>query len=195
MKRRSLLTTTAATTTAVIGSGCMFVSGSEQPPSGREVIDVSVSVPDSAQFTITPTVTHASITSDRTAQIELAVTWHGNKPTQVKFGNAIPFSYPQYSADPRGLLLLPADNGIERRNERTWIPKTGEDGLAAPMVMYSPKLVSGETVTGTWELWGDPEEVSYIEPGTYHFENSLGVNSKTIWWTLTMTIKAGSSTN
>ena len=197
MKRRSFLTTTAITTAAVIGSSCLFVSGSEQPPSGRKVTDVSVSVPDSARFTITPAMTYASITAAQTAQFELVVVWHGDDPTQFKFGNAVPFSYPQYSADASGLFLLPADAGVERRNKQTWIPKIREDGLAAPMVMYSPKLVPGETVTGTWELWGDPEEVSYIEPGTYQFKNSflIEAHDEPISWTLTVTIEADTSSN
>lgn len=164
---------------------------------GREVTDVSASVPDSAQFTITPTVTHASITSDRTGQIELAVTWNGDDPTQFKFGNETPFSYPQYSADSSGLLLLPAEAGIERRDKQTWMPKTGEGGLGAPMVTREPELNPDETVTGTWDVWGDPEHVSFIEPGTYHFESSLlvGTNNEPISWTLAVTIEAGSGSN
>ena len=197
MKRRNFLATTGAVTTAVLGSGCMSVSGSKQPPSNREVTKISTSVPDSAQFTITPTVVHAPITPDRTAQIKLAVTWNGDDPTTFKFGNAVPFSYPQYSSDSRRVLLIPVDAGVERQNEQMWIPETGEDGLAAPMVSKEVQLNPGETVANTWAVWGNPDEVSYVESGAYSFESSLKLSSSNqpVSWTFSMSITAGDSSD
>lgn len=182
MKRREMLMSTA-----VLGCGCLNTA-SNSPPSGRRLTNVTVTCLESAPISITPTVTRASITQDQTAQLELTVRGQGKKRTEVLFGNAIPFSSDQRSK-PDGTLLLPASQNFGRKNQQTWLPAPGED-IIGPGGVVGRKFKSGETVTTNWSVWGDPDHVEYIEPGTYEFENSVTVESTDdqIPWTLTITI-------
>lgn len=164
-------------------------------PSEREVRDISVTVPDSSPISIEATVKRASITPEQTAQFDLAVTWNGDEIQSLSFGNEIPFNEPNYSTSTNGLLLLTADSGVERRNQNVWLPKTGDDDrLPTNQNLVVGELSPGETVTESWAVWGDPRHVSHIEPGTYQFENSIGLGSwdsdsgDQISWTLTITI-------
>jgi hypothetical protein len=165
-------------------------------PSEREIQNISVSVPDSTPISIEATVTRASITPKQTAHFEIAVTWNGDETQSISFGNEIPFSEPNYSTSANGLLLLSTDSGVERRNQDVWLPKTGDDGrLPTKQNLVVGELDPKETVVESWTVWGDPRYVSYIESGTYQFENSIGLGSvdsdtvNQISWTLTITIQ------
>lgn len=187
MDRRGVISTACL----LASSGCIRGLRQKGSPSVREVESVDVSLAESSNVSITPTLLQASISAFETGRFNLAVTWEGDTDERIKFGNAIPFSEPNYSTEPSGLLLLPVNGGYERRDKRTWLPKTGSDGRVwASMEMVEPKLATGETVTGEWAIWGDPRHVSSIKPGTYTFENrfELGSGDDPIAWTLTVTI-------
>jgi galactose mutarotase-like enzyme len=134
-------------------------------------------------------VTRASISRDQTAQLELTVKSQGEEPTEVLFGNAIPFNSDQRS-NPNGTLLLPASQNFERKNQQTWLPAPEED-IIGPGGVAGKDFESGETLTTDWSVWGDPDHVAYIEPGTYEFENSVTIESTDdqIPWTLTVTVE------
>jgi len=76
------------------------------------------------------------------------------------------------------------------------VPKTGDDGeVSAPLNLVSANLDPGESVSGEWSVWADPNEASHVEPGTYRFDNEVSLTSKTlesdgepIPWTLSITI-------
>ena len=193
MNRRTFI----AAAGTVIGSGCMSTRALTDggTPSQREITDISVSVPESSPLSITATIVQASITPKQTAQFELAVTWNGDESQSLSFGNEIPFSEPNYSTSSNGLLLFTTDSGVERRNQDVWVPKTGDDGqIPIKQNLVVGDLAPGETVTETWAVWGDPQYVSHIEPGTCHFENTIGLGSldsdsvNQISWTMTVTI-------
>jgi hypothetical protein len=171
-------------------SGCLGTSGTD-PPSGRRVTDLSVSGPDSDLVSIAATVARSRVTAEGTAQFTVTVAGQREESATLVFGSHVPFSAPQYSTPP-GLLLLPASENVERRTERTWIPREGYQMSDREIVVED--LADGETVTGKWAMWGDPEHVSYVEPGTYEFETSVRVDSSDdpIPWTLTVTVGDGS---
>lgn len=169
----------------------MSAFGQQGTPPVREVESIDVSLSESSNVSITPTILQSSISADETGRFKLEVTWKGDTEEQFKFGNEVPFSEPNYTSEPSGLLFLSVNAGYKRQNSRTWLPKTGSDGrVGASMEMVEPKLTPGETATGKWAIWGDPRHVSYIEPGTYTFENKLALGSgdDPIAWTLTVTI-------
>lgn len=173
-----------------------FSSDGGSPPE-RKLEDISVSVPESSRVAITPTIKQAKITSEQTAQFGLAVTWNGSESQSLTFGNEIPFSYPNYSSDSTGLVLLPANTSIERRNQETWVPKTDDTGhIPSESDLIIANLDPNETVSGEWEVWADPQHASQISSGTYRFENQIGLYSdlseeggEPITWILTIKIK------
>lgn len=167
-------------------SGCLDTSGTESP-SGRALTDLSVTGLDSAPVSIRATVTRARITGEQTARFVLTVTRQDDGRVTLVFGSHVPFSAPQYST-PSGLVLLPANADVERRTRRTWLP--GEGYRLPDQEVMVKDLDSGETLTGNWDVWGDPEHVSFIEAGTYDFEARVTVESsdEPIPWTLTVTV-------
>lgn len=193
MKRYPLL----AMAECLVRSRCM--DGNTLPDGGspprHEVKNITASVPETSNFLITAAVKQSLITPKQTARFELAVTWYGESSTTFKFGNSIPFSQPKYSSAPPGLLLLPPGGGVERQNDQTWLPKkTSSNTLGGPMVMVSREITYGETVRGSWDIWGDPRYVSHINSGEYQFENQIDHDSTncSIPWTLNVEIVTAS---
>ena len=171
-------------------SGCLG-DGEDSPPSGRQVTDLTVTGADSAPVSITATATHAQITSEQTAQFELTVTGQRDDPVSLTFGNSIPFSYPQRST-PSGLVLMPGDY-MEDKSQQTWLAPT-EIPRPLPLLGVND-LTAGDSITREWNVLGDPDHVSYIEPGTYNFTTALTGKSldDPIEWTLSVTIATGST--
>lgn len=180
--------------TGVVGilgiSGCLS-TGKEPPPSDRRVTDLTVTGIDSAPVSITAAATHPQITSEQTAQFELTVTGQSTDPVTITFGNAIPFSYPQRSTPP-GIVLMPGDY-MKDNPQQTWLAPTEIPRPLPQMVLDG--LVAGDTVTRKWKVLGDPDHVSYIEPGSYDFTTDFTVKSmdEPIKWTLSITIATGSA--
>jgi hypothetical protein len=159
----------------------------------RRVTDITVTGLSESPVSITPTVTEADITTERTAQFHLTVRGRSDDPVGVQFGNQIPFSAPQEST-PSGILLLASGPEYARRNQETWLPNTEKgDSIHAPDVMKGADLAPDETVTGVWEVWADPDHASHIAPGTWQFENSLifprESSNEMVEWVLSLTIE------
>jgi len=84
---------------------------------------------------------------------------------RYRSGSSIPLGDPKYSEEPPGLILIGKDHA--RQNDRAWLPKTGGDGYVdASNAMAYRGLTPGESAGGTVTVWGDPREVSHIEPNT-----------------------------
>lgn len=195
MKRRMYLSGIA---TGLAGlSGCMasganpFNGGSDQ----LRLDTVDISVPDSSELAISSSITQPNIDSEQTAQFELAVEWQGEESQKLAFGNRIPFSYPNYSSDSEGIVLLPVDLEMESATKGKWVPKTDETGhIPSQSNLITSDLSSGESVTESWEVWAAPEVADQIQPGSYKFENQISLYSDTsdetkeVAWTLTIEI-------
>jgi hypothetical protein len=171
------------------------LGASGNDPDERKLEDVSIVTPEGTDVSITSTVHQSTIDSERTAQFELIVTWNGSESQRLAFGNEIPFSYPNYSSDESGVVLLPADTSIERAKERTWVPKTDDTGhIPAESDLVVAELSPGETASGRWEVWADPGEAESVRPESYRFENQLGrytelsEDGEQIDWTLALEI-------
>lgn len=194
MKRRTYLSGLAAGLAGV--AGCMATGSDSSVPAARELVAVSAAVPDDSDVSVEPTVERRTIDSERTAQFELAVTWNGTESQGLSFGNRVPFSFPNYSTGRSGLVLLPANTSIERRNDRKWVPETYDDGnIASNSTLVVGELEPGESVSETWAVWADPQNASRIEPGTYRFDDRIGLYSDLssddgdqIEWSLTVEI-------
>jgi len=169
-------------------SGCTtFTDGS--PPSGRRITDLSVNGLDSDPISVTANASSPRITSEQTAQLELTVTVERDGPVSLSFGNSIPFHYPEEST-PQGLKLLPGGQqyGFERASQETWIP--AESFIAPDSAKMLTDMSAGDSLTQSWEVWGDPDHVSFIEPGTYEFRSEIGVDppGEDFEWMLSLTI-------
>jgi hypothetical protein len=190
--RRTVLATTATATSLTAGCLASTVTQDDpEPPEDRELTSVTTTVPDDARFSVDATILQPVIDPERTAEFELRVTWQGEDTVEYRFGSSIPFGEPKYSEDPAGLIIL--SNPQPRRNDRTWLPKTdNEDGYVSNSdAMGTRELAPGEDAAGTWKVWGDPSEVSHIEPGTYRFEEKTTPvrGGRTLTWEFTTTIE------
>lgn len=179
MRRRTYLAGIAAGGVSL--SGCTAVgSGPDKdnlPP--RELESLSTSDISYQGLSITGSITQSDINSDKTAKFKLVVKWNGDGKRVLSFGNKVPFSYPNYSNNPSGLALLPADTSIKRQNRTTWIPETLDSGhIPANQNLITGRLNSGETIAGSWSIWAHPREAEYIEPDTYTFENEIGISKE-----------------
>ena len=165
--RRTILVATACGLT----TGCVAstLNDENDPPDERELTSVTTTAPDDAPFAWEATVLQRRINPEQTAEFELRVTWQGEETVEYRFGSTIPLGGPTYSEAPAGLILIANDH--PRQDDRTWLPKTGGDGhVDGSNVMRYRELSPGETAGGTVSVWGDPQEVSHVEPGTYRFE-------------------------
>jgi hypothetical protein len=186
--RRTILVATACGLT----TGCVAstLNDENDPPDERELTSVTTSVPDDAPFAWEATVLQRRINSDQTAEFELRVTWQGEETVEYRFGSTIPLGDPKYSEEPDGLILIANDH--PRQNDRTWLPKTGGDGhVDGSNAMRYRELSPGEAAGGTVSVWGDPQEVSHVEPGTYRFEEKTTPvrGGDTYTWEFTTTIE------
>ena len=188
--RRTILVATACGLT----TGCVAstLTDENEPPDERELTSVTTTVPDDAPFAWEATVLQRRINPEQTAEFELRVTWQGEETVRYRFGSTIPLGGPKYSEEPAGLIILANDR--PRQNERTWLPKTGGDGhVDGSNVMGYRELSPGETAGGAVSVWGDPQEVSHVEPGTYRFEEKTtpgkGGSGDTYTWEFTTTIE------
>ena len=188
--RRTILVATACGLT----TGCVAstLTDENEPPDERELTSVTTTVPDDAPFAWEATILQRRINPDQTAEFELRVTWQGEETVRYRFGSTIPLGGPKYSEAPAGLILTANDR--PRQNERTWLPETGGDGhVDGSNAMGYRELSPGETAGGTVSVWGDPQEVSHVEPGTYRFEEKTtpgrGGGGDTYTWEFTTTIE------
>ena len=161
-------------------------STSHKTPPSRELTEVTVSEIETSDFSVQTRIERAAITPDQTARFALTITSHLQE-TEFGFSNCIPFTCVTES-DPGGLLLLPYNGWygrsnrtpIERQTQSTWVPAPDQT-LAAPDVVKGRTLNDGESLTRRWELWGDPNDVSYIEPGTYDVRAVTGIDTNHEW--------------
>ena len=188
--RRTFIAATACGLT----TGCLGtrLTGARDPPDERELTSVTTTVPDDAPFAWEATILQRRINPDQTAEFELRVTWQGEETVRYRFGSTIPLGGPKYSEEPAGLILIANDH--PRQDDRTWLPKTGGDGhVDGSNVMRYRELSPGEAAGGTVSVWGDPQEVSHVEPGTYRFEEKTtpgkGGSGDTYTWEFTTTIE------
>lgn len=157
-------------------TGCMATGRKQTDTSKRELSSVSVTTSDDSPFLIEPNIEQRDINQEQTAEFILTITWNGNKSRGLTFGNQVPFSSPNYSSERSGLVLLPADTTIERKNKQTWVPETYSDGgIASNSSLVTGKFEPGESLSGSWGVWADPKNASRVEPGTYRFENQIGL--------------------
>lgn len=105
------------------------------------------------------------IDADNQGMISASVTWEGDRKQEFTFGDSIPDSTPMYSVAPAGLILMSAPFP-ERTNEKTWLP---EGQLVRSLDHVTRELDPSESVSDEFSLWGDPEHVDSIEPGSYSF--------------------------
>lgn len=179
-------------TACSLTTGCVASTLTDEKdlPDERELTSVTTTVPDDAPFAWEATVLQRRINTEQTAEFEFRVTWQGEETVEYRFGSTIPLGGPKYSEAPAGLILTANDR--PRQNERTWLPETGGDGYVdGSNVMQYRELSPGETAGGTVSVWGDPREVSHIEPGTYRFEEKTTPvrGGDTYTWEFTTTIK------
>ena len=194
MERRTYVTAIAMGVPGL--TGCMATGQSNPDSSKRKLSDVSVSTPEGSGVSVEPTIEQRVITPERTAQFELTVTWTGSESQGLSFGNHIPFSSPNYSSERSGLVLLPDNTSIGRQNEQTWVPKTYSNGeMASNSSLVLGELEPGDSVSGSWGVWADPQNASRIELGTYRFDNRIGLyedlssdGSENLDWSLSLKI-------
>lgn len=162
----------------------------DSPPSGRRITDLSVTGLDSAPVSVTATATHSQITPEQTAQFEVTVTVERDGPVSLSFGNSIPFHAPK-SSSPPGVILLQGTQ-YERESSDTWV--LGETIPRPQNQLALHNVSAGSSTTESWAVWGDPNEVSYIEPGTYEFNSEITVDppGESFRWTLSLTISTES---
>jgi len=169
-------------------SGCATLAD-DSPPSGRRITDLSVTGLDSAPISATATATHPLITSEQTAQFDMTVTVQQNDIDSLGFPNSIPFHAPK-SSSPPGVLLIQGNqsNRIERDSQETWIPANTLVVADSGTSVYLES--DSNTLTESWAVWGDPDHVSFIEPGTYEFGSEITVHppGESFRWTLSLTI-------
>jgi hypothetical protein len=166
-----------------------------QAPPPRELTDVSVTGLETSQFSVAVEIERSAITPEQTARFALTITSH-TEESRFGFSNCIPFACATDS-DPRGLLVLPYDGWygrsnphrepIDRKTEQTWVPAPDEI-ITGPDVMKGKFLGDGDSLTRRWELWGDPDHVSYIEPGTYQIRAVTSTDENFEWY-CTITIE------
>ena len=188
--RRAVLATIATAVPPTAGCLGTRLTDAREPPDERELTSVATTVPDDAPFAWEATVLQRRINPEQTAEFELRVTWQGEETVEYRFGSTIPLGGPKYSEAPAGLILIANDH--PRQNDRTWLPKTGGDGhVDGSNVMRYRELSPGETAGGTVSVWGDPQEVSHVEPGTYRFEEKTTPvrGGDTYTWEFTTTIE------
>lgn len=162
-------------------SGCTVVGrgpdNDSRPP--RKLESLSSSDISYQGLSIAGSIIQSEINSDETAKFKLVVEWNGDGKRVLGFGNEVPFSYPNYSDNPSGLALLPANTSIPRQNGTTWVPETLDSGhIPADQNLITGTLNPGETIGGTWSIWAHPREAEYIEPGIYAFENDIGISKE-----------------
>jgi len=143
-------------------------------------------------FAVDATILQRRINPEQTARFELRFTWQGEEAVEYRFGNYIPFGEPKYSEEPPGLIVTHGEKA--RQNDRTWLPETDDGGyVGGPQASASRELAPGESVAGTWMVWGDPREVSHIEPDSYRFEDktvpSEDEDGEVVTWTFTTAIE------
>lgn len=188
MRRRICLTGAASAFVAIAGCTASGSGTSEPPP--LQVTDVSVSGLESTGVAVEPIIERSKITPDRTAELSFTITWNGDGKRLLGFGDRNPFTSPNSSTDPPGLLLVHEDTHYERQDDETWVPEgplpTGR------LVGVVARLQPGESTSSeTWEVWAHPDHASRIEPGTYTFDNTFGGDeeSDNIDWSLTIEIE------
>ncbi|MFB6296508.1 MAG: hypothetical protein ABEH66_06690 [Halobacteriales archaeon] len=149
---------------------------------------------DAAPVSVTATATHPRITPEQTAHFDVTVTVERNGPVSLSFGNSIPFHAPK-SSSPPGVILFQSSENIEREreSEETWIPANTH--IIADSGTIVPDMSTGDSLTESWEVWGDFDEVSFIEPGTYEFNSEITVDppGESFRWTLSLTIATESA--
>lgn len=179
MRRRTYLAGVVAGVVTL--PGCTVVgrdpTQESHPPRGLESLSTSdISYPG---LSIAGSIMQSDINPDKTAKFKLEVEWNGEGKRVLGFGNEVPFSYPNYSDNPSGLALLPANTSIPRQNGTSWVPETLDSGhIPADQNLITGTLNPGETIGGTWSIWAHPREAEYIEPGIYAFENDIGISKE-----------------
>ena len=175
-------------------SGC--IGQVKSSSSGNEASFVESVNTDGYQDTnvkISSSIVDRQIDKESTAKIRITVTWAGRENQRVTFGNSVPFSTPKYPESDENIVLLDSDREYEMVEDGNWIPKTGESGSlqTGELVLSVAELSPDQSVSHSWEIWGNPESSSYIEKGEYGFSDSIGLGGEgdTVDWSLSVTIR------
>lgn len=157
----------------------------------KEITNVSTSGLGTKDVFINPTITKSAISKKETAKILFEVRWTGDRHQSFSYGSGIPFDCPQRSTESSGLLLLLEELDETKRSAPNWVP-SGEE--IERFEVKLPRAVSyldpGQTATGLWEVWADPQsDAERIPTGKHTFVGSLKIgDADPIEWTITVKV-------
>lgn len=183
MDRRSLLARLGGAG-AVALAGCGRLREVRSDDDGRRRISLAGRdpVPETREVSLDVEVLDGTITPDETARVRLTVTNEGaSRALSAGEGMCNLFDRDRGgSDDPAGLWLYRPSvaEGIERRGDR-WVPdrpRTEPRGFPA-YACTARQYVTGESVVTEYELWDDYRVEGYLEPGTYRWEEDVGIQA------------------
>jgi hypothetical protein len=186
MRRRDVLGALAASG-ALSASGCV-TSGSllsSGPSHAEEVAIVEQdSVPRDVEFDIRAEVTNGTYSDERPAEIEVVVENTGERKriSIYNFDETLDCHLlNRYHAGPKntkGLWLNTPDRAEHlSRNGNRWEQDRPQDDtrMWAAYGCGNAPYESGDTFTQTYQVWHDFRVDGYLNPGTYRWEQQVGV--------------------
>ncbi|MFB6071663.1 MAG: hypothetical protein ABEJ88_01710 [Halobacterium sp.] len=119
-------------------------------------------------------------TDDHPASLAVAFTNEADEARTFQFGSLLPWDALRGPAvDGDGVLLLSPGAGVvpDSPDGGCW---RATSGVALPMVVRTPTLDPGETVSRTFDVLAAHDSPSCLEPGTYRFSDANYLESG--WW-------------
>jgi len=117
------------------------------------------------------TVAEPRVTADHTATVVVRLRNRGDRDRTLTYvarecnRNMLSASLPGGDG---GLVLAPADAGLERADDRCWRLRHREASCGIPAVPKSVELPADETVTWRFDVWATPKGPC-MPPGRYRF--------------------------
>lgn len=183
MHRRTLLAAVGGASVAGL-AGCQRLRGTWSDDDGRRRLALASqdAVPEPHEVSIDVELLDGTITTERTARLRLTVTNEGS-PRAISAGEGMCNLFNRHrggSDDPAGLWLYRPSKtgGLERRGDR-WVEdrRPSEPRGFPAYACSSRQYASGESVATEYEVWDDYLVEGYLDPGTYRWEEDVGIQA------------------
>lgn len=137
-------------------------------------------IPDRYNLTVEVELRQSVITDEVPGRLQITVTNTGDKRALSVHGDQCDlFNRQRGASTPRGLWLhQPGDHLDDERKPGKWTLNRSSDdrrGWAAYACATQP-YASSESNTTEYEVWDDYTVEGYFEPGTYRWEEDIGIS-------------------
>lgn len=139
------------------------------------------SVPDKYNLDITIELLRDIVTAEESARLRLTITNTGDERALNVHGDMCHLFNRNHGAsdDPAGLWLhQPGAHSADKRVDGKWTLDRDPDDMRGwpAYACGSQSYAAGESQTTEYVLWDDYQVEGYFEPGTYRWEETIGIS-------------------